>query len=87
MARLKVRFSINKGRHGAPMAKLGKISEQAEKFLRSLAHDCEIPTKPGEWLAANFKNGSVGLVSIRLAAGSLVGVISPIKPPLPLGDK
>jgi hypothetical protein len=37
MARIKVRFSINKGRHGAPMAKLGKISEQAEKFLRLLA--------------------------------------------------
>jgi hypothetical protein len=32
MARVKVRFSINKGRHGAPMAKLSKISEQAEMF-------------------------------------------------------
>jgi hypothetical protein len=41
------------------MAKLGRIAEQAEKFLRALAADCEIPTKPGEWLAANFKNGSV----------------------------
>lgn len=59
MARIKVRFSINKGRHGAPMAKLGRISEQAEKFLRSLAADCDIATRPGEWLAANFKNGSV----------------------------
>lgn len=59
MARLKVRFVINKGRHGVPLAKLGKISEQAEKFLRLLAADCQIPTKPGEWLAANFKNGSV----------------------------
>jgi hypothetical protein len=59
MARIKVRFSINKGRHGAPMAKLGRISEQAEKFLRALASDCDIQTKPGDWLAANFKNGSV----------------------------
>ena len=59
MARIRVRFSINKGRHGAPLAKLGRISEQAEKFLRSLALDCQIQTKPGEWLAANFKNGSV----------------------------
>jgi hypothetical protein len=59
MARIKIRFAINKGRHGAPMAKLGKISEQAEKFLRSLALDCDIQTKPGEWLAVNFKNGSV----------------------------
>jgi hypothetical protein len=59
MARLRVRFSINKGRRGAPMTKLGRIAEQAEKFLRALAVDCDIPSKPGEWLAANFKNGSV----------------------------
>lgn len=59
MARLKIRFSINKGRHGAPLAKLGRISEQAEKFLRSLASDAGIDVKPGEWLAVNFKNGSV----------------------------
>ena len=36
------------------MAKLGKISEQAEKFLKSLAADCEIETHPGEWFAVNF---------------------------------
>ena len=41
------------------MSKLGKISEQAEVFLRALAADCEIVTHPGEWLAVNFKDGSV----------------------------
>jgi hypothetical protein len=41
------------------MTKLGRISEQAEKFLRALAADCQIQTRPGDWLAANFKNGSV----------------------------
>lgn len=59
MARIKVRFVINKGRHGAPMSKLGRISEQAEKFLKSLAADCEIESRPGEWLAVQFENGSV----------------------------
>ncbi|WAX94418.1 hypothetical protein N7E70_022525 [Aminobacter sp. NyZ550] len=59
MARLRIRFLINKGRHGAPLAKLGRISEQAEKFLRSLAADAGIDVKPGEWLAVNFNNGSV----------------------------
>jgi hypothetical protein len=59
MARLKVRLVINKGRLGAPMAKLGKISEQAEKFLKALAADCEIETHPGEWLAVKFSDGSV----------------------------
>jgi hypothetical protein len=59
MARIKVRFVINKGRHGAPMTKLGKISEQAEKFLKLLAADSKIETHAGEWLAVNFKDGSV----------------------------
>lgn len=59
MARIKVRFAINKGRHGAPLAKLGRISEQAEKFLRSLSADCQIDVRPGEWVAVNFENGSV----------------------------
>ena len=27
--------------------------------MRSLASDCNIETQPGEWLAVNFKNGSV----------------------------
>ncbi len=59
MAHVKLRLIINKGRHGAPLAKLGKISEQLEKFLRALATDCQIDTKPGEWVAASFGNGSV----------------------------
>jgi hypothetical protein len=59
MPRLKVRFIINQGRHGAPLMKLGRISEQADKFLRALAADCEIDARPGEWLAVNFKDGSV----------------------------
>lgn len=59
LARLKVRFVINQGRHGAPMAKLGRIAEQTEKFLRVLASDYGLDVKPGEWLAADFKNGSV----------------------------
>jgi len=59
MARLKVRFIINQGRNGAPLAKLGKISEQAEKFLRALATDCKISVRSGEWLAVNFQDGSV----------------------------
>ncbi|HWA30037.1 MAG TPA: hypothetical protein VG867_03010 [Rhizomicrobium sp.] len=59
MARIKLRIVLNKGRHGAPLAKLGRLSEQTDKFLRALAADCQVDTKPGEWLAVNFKNGSV----------------------------
>jgi hypothetical protein len=59
MPRIKVRFEVNKGRTGAPLAKLGKIAEQAERFLKALAAEMEIDQRAGEWLAVNFKNGSV----------------------------
>ena len=59
VARIKVRFEINKGRTGAPLSKLGKIAEQAERFLRSLASETNIDQRSGQWLAVNFKNGSV----------------------------
>jgi hypothetical protein len=59
MARIKVRFELNKGRTGAPLSKLGDISKQAEKFLKALATDLAIDARAGEWLAVNFKNGSV----------------------------
>ncbi len=59
MARIKVRFELNKGRIGAPLSKLGDISRQAERFLRALAADVRITGKAEEWLAVNFRNGSV----------------------------
>lgn len=59
MAKLRIRFIINKGRKGAPLGKLGKISEQADKFLRAISIDCGVPAKPGEWIAGDFENGSV----------------------------
>jgi hypothetical protein len=59
MARIKVRLELNKGRIGAPLTKLGDISKQTEKFLRSLANDVKIGGKAEEWLAVNFRNGSV----------------------------
>ena len=41
------------------MSKLGKIAEQAEKFLKALASELSIEQRAGDWLAVNFKNGSV----------------------------
>jgi hypothetical protein len=59
MARFRVRFVLNVGRQGAPLAKLGRIAEQAGVFLRALAGDCKVATRSDEWLAVNFANGSV----------------------------
>lgn len=59
MAKLRVRFVLNKGRRGAPLGKLGLVAEQIEKFLRALTVDCGVQAKPGEWIAADFENHSV----------------------------
>ena len=59
MATLKVKFVLNKGRRGAPLGKLGMISDQAEAFLVQLAKECDVRARPGEWLAVDFKNGSL----------------------------
>lgn len=59
MARIRVRFELNKGRVGAPLDKLGEIAIEAEKFLRMLAHDFSIEIQKGDLSAVDFKNGSV----------------------------
>ena len=41
------------------MAKLGKIAEQTERFLRIFANDLGLEARAGDWLAADFKNSSV----------------------------
>jgi hypothetical protein len=59
MAQIKLRIELNKGRTGAPLEKLGTVARQMERFLRAVAADLNIDARPGEWLAVNFKNGSV----------------------------
>ncbi len=60
MARLRIKIELNPGGVGVRLDKLGKISEEVEKFLRSLAHDCGTAVEPGEWLAKDFYDGSFG---------------------------
>jgi hypothetical protein len=59
MAQVKVRIELNKGRTGAPLDKLGDVAKQFERFLRSLATDLQLEGARGEWLAVNFRNGSI----------------------------
>ena len=59
MAQVKVRIELNKGRKGAPLEKLGDVSRQFDRFLRSLAVDLKLDVKRDEWLAVNFRNGSI----------------------------
>jgi len=60
MARLRLKIELNPGGVGVRLDKLAKISEEVEKFLRSLAQDCGTPISPGEWLAKDFYDGSFG---------------------------
>lgn len=58
-ARLRVRLVLNEGGEGVPLAQLSGVSEEAEKFLRYLASDAGISVQRPDWLARNFKNGSL----------------------------
>jgi hypothetical protein len=60
MARMRIKYELNPGGVGVRLDKLAKISEEFEKFLRSLAQDCGAPVSFGEWLARDFYNGSFG---------------------------
>ena len=59
MAQVKVRIELNKGRTGASLEKLGDVSRQLDRFLRSLSADLKLEAKRTEWLAVNFRNGSI----------------------------
>jgi hypothetical protein len=60
MARLRLKIELNPGGVGVRLDKLAKISEEIEKFLRSLAQDCGTTITLGEWLAKDFYDGSFG---------------------------
>jgi hypothetical protein len=57
MSDLRIKFALNKGRHGIPMHKLAEVSKEAERFFLMLARDVNLGK--GEWVADNFKNGSL----------------------------
>jgi hypothetical protein len=60
MARMRIKYELNPGGVGVRLDKLAKISEEFEKFLRSLAQDCGVSVNIGDWLAKDFYNGSFG---------------------------
>jgi len=63
MSKFRIRIKFNPGRHGAPLDRFGEFTEQVEKFLRSLTTDLGLSVKKGQWVASNFKNGSVAFDS------------------------
>jgi hypothetical protein len=59
MTSLRIRFKLNPGRHGLPLGKMSKQTENIELFLRALAADLGIDDSKNLWIAGNFKNGSL----------------------------
>lgn len=62
MSRLRLKLELNPGGDGIRLDKLASISGELEKFLRNLANDCGVKVEPGEWVARQFYNSSVGAV-------------------------
>jgi hypothetical protein len=61
MSEIKLKVILNKGRHGIVLHKLAKIAEEAEKFLAYFSQDLNLGSE--EWVADNFRNGSVSFVA------------------------
>ncbi len=85
MSEIKLRITLNKGRHGILMNKLARLAEEAEKFLDSFAQDLDLDRD--EWVADSFKNGSLTFTAnyigpaeprqIQRAKKALAKVINP----------
>jgi hypothetical protein len=61
MSEIKLRIVLNKGRHGILIHKLARIADEVEKFLLSFSEDLRLDKD--EWVADNFKNGSLILTA------------------------
>jgi hypothetical protein len=71
MALIRVRFAVNEGGLGAPLDKLADVAQEAERFLRMLAADLKMENTKGDWLAVNFRNGSVSFDAAFESAPSI----------------
>jgi hypothetical protein len=45
MARIRVRFAVNEGGHGAPLDKLADVAREAERLLRMVAADLSLDNR------------------------------------------
>lgn len=59
MAEIKIRVELNKGKKGIPLGKLASIASGFQSFLSAFAGDVGLNDNPENWIASNFKNGSV----------------------------
>ena len=62
MAHIKLKIEVNKGKHGVSLDKLEHIIQEMRRFLVSMGDDIEL-INPGEWVSADFTNGSLGFVT------------------------
>jgi len=62
MAQIKLQIEVNKGKKGIPLSKLESLIEDMRRFLASVGEDIEL-IEPTDWVALDFKNGSLGFVS------------------------
>jgi hypothetical protein len=60
MAQLRIRIELKRPRKGIELAKLIRLAEEAQKFLRMVAEDVGIRPDEGTWVAQEFYNQGVG---------------------------
>ena len=66
MNSLRLRVELNKGGIGIPLDQLGNIVKKTRQFLAAASKDIGFEGDPGNWVAQNFKDGSVIFDCCRL---------------------
>lgn len=57
MSQLRLKIELNKGQDGISLGKFARVAEEIHKFLEMLSQDIKLVG--GEWIADNFRNGSL----------------------------
>lgn len=58
MARFRIRLEVHRSERGIALASLGKLPEEAMRFLKFIGEDVQIAGLQSEWIARDFEDGS-----------------------------
>ena len=59
MARFRIRLEVSRSERGIALTSLGKLPEEAQRFLKFIGEDVQIAGLQSDWIATDFKEGSL----------------------------
>lgn len=59
MARFRIRLEVHRSERGISLATLGKLPEEAMRFLKLMGEDVQVAGLQSDWIATDFEDGSL----------------------------